>query len=554
MKKDLIEKIDISLEKNSDYKEMTILTLQSAKEVLQIYMNLESDYVASQKTLDNEIASFRDRTQEVKDKIDEFYNSSSVTLEQVKQAQELCESIKEQVINYSSHIDEIQDKIESDKKEMATLKTQSEDLTKQSQDYRDQIIDIKDEINATKTSIEEYVEQGKETFENNLKLLDDSINDFNSKLEEFKNQISTLVQEEKIELETQLHTSKDEIATLVQESKEDIEKITTQSQDQIQKLLENIPKDNPITINGVEATVASNGNIVHYKFQEGVSLEDVDFINEKADNGVDTLLGDKIENFSILAVQDGITLMDDKVVENGHMNASAALNAGTLRLNSSMMEKSTDTDETDKNISSSFSLTPMDVSLEAKMIGLKSDGFSVSSGRVDFFTDSFYVSSKDSDGNIEAKKVLLEGDVVAQQMQNYLYTTNVKDLPPIRADLPSEYAVLSPLFWKYVNPYQTYTISTFGPQFYISASNSYSSCDHSIFMGDRDMGLGIVCSTPDEYSAGINIIEHRGPHTSSISVSSGITLTHSYSENAESPSVTQVRIDSDGFTVNGRNI
>lgn len=532
MKKDLIEKIDISLEKNSDYKEMTILTLQSAKEVLQIYMNLESDYVASQKTLDNEIASFRDRTQEVKDKIDEFYNSSSVTLEQVKQAQELCESIKEQVINYSSHIDEIQDKIESDKKEMATLKTQSEDLTKQSQDYRDQIIDIKDEINATKTSIEEYVEQGKETFENNLKLLDDSINDFNSKLEEFKNQISTLVQE----------------------SKEDIEKITTQSQDQIQKLLENIPKDNPITINGVEATVASNGNIAHYKFQEGVSLEDVDFINEKADNGVDTLLGDKIENFSILAVQDGITLMDDKVVENGHMNASVALNAETIRLNSSMMEKSTDTDETDKNINSSFSLTPMDVSLEAKMIGLKADSFSVSSGRVDFFTDSFYVSSKDSDGNIEAKKVLLEGDIVAQQMQNYLYTTNIKDLPPIMADLPSEYAVLSPLFWKYVNPYQTYTISTFGPQFYISASNSYSSCDHSIFMGDRDMGLGIVCSTPDEYSAGINIIEHRGPHTSSISVSSGITLTHSYSENAESPSVTQVRIDSDGFTVNGRNI
>ncbi|PAF53687.1 hypothetical protein BKH42_04100 [Helicobacter sp. 13S00482-2] len=64
MKKDLIEKIDLSLDKNSDYREMTILTLESAKEVLQIYMNLESDYVASQKTLDNEIASFRDRTQE----------------------------------------------------------------------------------------------------------------------------------------------------------------------------------------------------------------------------------------------------------------------------------------------------------------------------------------------------------------------------------------------------------------------------------------------------------------------------------------------------------
>lgn len=397
---------------------------------------------------------------------------------------------------------------------------------------------IKDGTTATTNKIEAILKDQSLIIES-VKEVQKSIDDFNTQLPLEKKDID--------DIKTEIITKKKEIINSITSK---IDELQNQKDD----ILRLIKSFSNVAINGVEATVASNGNIVHYKFQEGVSLEDVDFINEKADNGVDTLLGDKIENFSILSVQDGITLMDDKVVENGHMNASVALNAETIRLNSSMMEKSTDTDETDKNISSSFSLTPMDVSLEAKMIGLKSDGFSVSSGRVDFFTDSFYVSSKDSDGNIEAKKVLLEGDIAPQQMQNYLYTTNIKDLPPIRADLPSEYAVLSPLFWKYVNPYQTYTISTFGPQFYISASNSYSSCDHSIFMGDRDMGLGIVCSTPDEYSAGINIIEHRGPHTSSISVSSGITLTHSYSENAESPSVTQVRIDSDGFTVNGRNI
>lgn len=207
MKKDLIEKIDISLEKNSDYREMTILTLQSAKEVLQIYMSLESDYLASQKILDNEIASFKDRTQEVKDKIDEFYNSSTVTLEQVKQAEELCESIKEQVLNYSKHIDEIQDKIDSDKKEMESIKNNVEELEKQTEENTKQANNALSEIEKNKI---ETLEQLKEAFTTNLSNLEEKITEYDKNLQEFKQEI----EDSKTEFQTLATTTKTEINTL----------------------------------------------------------------------------------------------------------------------------------------------------------------------------------------------------------------------------------------------------------------------------------------------------------------------------------------------------
>lgn len=254
MKKDLIEKIDISLEQNSDYREMTILTLQSAKEVLQIYMNLESDYVASQKTLDEEIASFRDRTQEVKDKIDEFYSSSSITLEQVKQAEELCEAIKEQILNYSKHIDEMQDKIEADKQEMQSIKNDTQELEKQTEENAKQSTNALNEIEKNKTEI---LEELKDTFNTNLANLEEKISNYDKKIQETqqeiensKNEFETLATGAKTEISTlstdsinAIKNSKEEIDTLVETSKTTLKTQFETSLEQLDNEASNIKTD-----------------------------------------------------------------------------------------------------------------------------------------------------------------------------------------------------------------------------------------------------------------------------------------------------------------------
>lgn len=254
MKKDLIEKIDISLEQNSDYREMTILTLQSAKEVLQIYMNLESDYVASQKTLDEEIASFRDRTQEVKDKIDEFYSSSSITLEQVKQAEELCEAIKEQILNYSKHIDEMQDKIEADKQEMQSIKNDTQELEKQTEENAKQSTNALNEIEKNKTEI---LEELKDTFNTNLANLEEKISNYDKKIQETqqeiensKSEFETLATGAKTEIRTlstdsinAIKNSKEEIDTLVETSKTTLKTQFETSLEQLDNEASNIKTD-----------------------------------------------------------------------------------------------------------------------------------------------------------------------------------------------------------------------------------------------------------------------------------------------------------------------
>lgn len=317
MKKDLIEKIDISLDQNSDYREMTILTLQSAKEVLQIYMNLESDYLASQKTLDDEIASFKDRTQEVKDKIDEFYSSSSITLEQVKQAEELCEAIKEQILNYSKHIDEMQDKIEADKQEMQSIKSDTQELEKQTEENAKQSTNALNEIEKNKT---ELLEKLKDTFDTNLANLEKKIADCDKKIQEAqqeiensKSEFETLATGAKTEISTlstdsinAIKNSKEEIDTLIKTSLKQLDELQNQKDD-ISRLIKNFSN---VNIEGTDVTVMTTGNTAHYKFEDGTVLDGVDFINEKADNGVDNII-DKVQNLSILNVRDGITFTNN---------------------------------------------------------------------------------------------------------------------------------------------------------------------------------------------------------------------------------------------------
>lgn len=316
MKKDLIEKIDISLDQNSDYREMTILTLQSAKEVLQIYMNLESDYVASQKTLDDEITSFRDRTQEVKDKIDEFYSSSSITLEQVKQAEELCEAIKEQILNYSKHIDEMQDKIEADKQEMQSIKSDTQELEKQTEENAKQSTNALNEIEKNKT---ELLEELKDTFNINLANLEEKIADCDKKIQEAqqeiensKSEFETLATGAKTEISTlstdsinAIKNSKEEIDTLVETSKTTLKTQFETSLEQLDNEASNIKTDISTQAtdvkNDITAYIDTSKNQIEQSLKPLSNLSSLDLSHYKfTDNGALFVSDDGIEKKFLL--------------------------------------------------------------------------------------------------------------------------------------------------------------------------------------------------------------------------------------------------------------
>lgn len=316
MKKDLIEKIDISLEQNSDYREMTILTLQSAKEVLQIYMNLESDYVASQKTLDEEIASFRDRTQEVKDKIDEFYSSSSITLEQVKQAEELCEAIKEQILNYSKHIDEMQDKIEADKQEMQSIKNDTQELEKQTEENAKQSTNALNEIEKNKT---ELLEELKDTFNANLANLEEKISNYDKKIQETqqeiknsKSEFETLATGAKTEISTlstdsinAIKNSKEEIDTLVETSKTTLKTQFETSLEQLDNEASNIKTDISTQADDVKKNITAYINNSKEQIEQSLkplsNLSSLDLSHYKfTDNGALFVSDDGVEKKFLL--------------------------------------------------------------------------------------------------------------------------------------------------------------------------------------------------------------------------------------------------------------
>lgn len=528
MKKDLIEKIDTSLETNSDYREMTILTLESAKEVLQIYMNLESDYVASQKTLDDEIASFKDRTQEVKDKIDEFYSSSSITLEQVKQAEELCEAIKEQVLAYSKHIDEIQDKIEADKQEMEAIKNDTKELEKQSEENAKESTNALNEIQKSKT---EVLEGFKEAFNTNLANLEELIADYNKKtqeahqeIENSKSEFETLANSAKTEINTlstdsinAIKNSKDEIDTLVETSKtslktqldNSLEQIDNEASDiktevdtkkkeiidsisskidELQNQKEDISRllksASNVAIEGTEVSVMTTGNIIHYSFEPGTALDGVDFINEKADNGVDKII-DKVQGLSTLNVGKGINLslnLFDETKTNSYLYLNRGAKIGV---------------HYGDNIQTTMSMNTNGT----------------------FFDNDVYVRDK---------KVLLQGDIDTNTGSNQKYfsitdfslSSDLGSIPP-EIENQKGYLFLSPKIWQSKTNAQLFSIDMnryFGMSAY-DLGESYGGEEaptdffqkavyHYFNMGVADAGIFLGCRVPESYysDSGINIV------------------------------------------------
>lgn len=171
MPTNLIEKINQALEANNDYKQMTILTLISAKEVLEAFKLLENGYTETKTLLDNSIINFSDQSQKIQNIIDTFYTDSSITLDQIHQAKILCEEIHNQFNAISMMNENI---------------ITSESNTKA---YRDESLALKDEITQSITNAHSAIE-------NNLNTIQTKINEFSAKFEEFNNlvdQINTLL-------------------------------------------------------------------------------------------------------------------------------------------------------------------------------------------------------------------------------------------------------------------------------------------------------------------------------------------------------------------------
>lgn len=158
----LIKKINQALEANTDYKQMTILTLISAKEVLEAFKLLESGYSETKGLLDNSIINFSDQSQKIQNIIDSFYTDSSITLNQINQAKILCEEIHNQFNAISI---------------MSANITTSESNTKA---YRDESLILKDEITQNITNAQSAIE-------NNLNTIQTKINEFSAKFQEFNN-------------------------------------------------------------------------------------------------------------------------------------------------------------------------------------------------------------------------------------------------------------------------------------------------------------------------------------------------------------------------------
>lgn len=102
-------------------------------------------------------------------------------------------------------------------------------------------------------------------------------------------------------------------AEIFAKKKEIIDSITSKldelqnQKDDISRLIKNFSN---VNVEGTDVTVMTTGNTAHYKFEDGTVLDGVDFINEKADNGVDKII-DKVQNLSILNVRDGITFTNN---------------------------------------------------------------------------------------------------------------------------------------------------------------------------------------------------------------------------------------------------
>ncbi|PAF51996.1 hypothetical protein [Helicobacter sp. 13S00477-4] len=142
-----IKKTNLALENNTDYRQLTILTLENTRELLSIYKGLESGYAQSRTDMDNFVLDFEHKTIEVNDKIQAFNDSTDITLKQIQDAQKLVSDIATEGKVWLEKIQSIGEDTQKAKEQIANIKT----LNEEAKGYRDQTISVRNEFN-TKVS------------------------------------------------------------------------------------------------------------------------------------------------------------------------------------------------------------------------------------------------------------------------------------------------------------------------------------------------------------------------------------------------------------------
>lgn len=342
----------------------------------------------------------------------------------------------------------------------------------------EEIQKIKDGNTAETNKIESILKDQSLIVES-IKQVQKSIDDFNTQLPldiKDMNDIKTEVVAKKKEIIDSISSKMDEL----QNQKEDISRL--------------IKSASNVAIEGTEVSVMTTGNIIHYSFEPGTALDGVDFINEKADNGVDRII-DKVQGLSTLNVDKGINLslnLFDETKTNSYLYLNRGAKIGV---------------HYGDNIQTTMSMNTYGI----------------------FFDNDVYVRDK---------KVLLQGDIDTNTSSNQEYFSvtdaslgnGLGSIPP-EIQNQKGYIFLSPNIWAKKTNTQLFFMDMGNRYFGINTfdlGDSYGSEEalpiydlyqkavhHSLEMGVADQAMFLTCSVPRDYysDSGIDIVytkTHRG--------------------------------------------
>lgn len=376
-----------------------------------------------------------------------------------------------------------------------------------------------------------------------------SIDDFNAQF--------TLDQKDINNIKTEIFSKKKEIIDSITSKIDELQN----QKDDILRLLKSYSN---VDISGQEVFVRDTSSIIYYRFEDGTVLDGVDFINEKADNGVDKII-DKAEISSILKVGNGVVLQNNYKNETGYTGSYFILNEDAK-------------------------IGFFDSGTNQNNITMKSDGT--------FFDKDIFVQNK---------KVLLEGDIDNSNSSNQKFF--LEEGAERRVPLPhpgydfteadqfdlitnlnpygypmldkENYSFLSPQLWERKRGNSVSTINfakNIGLDIIASSDKGSSGnndngkiVSHNIWMGDPDMPLGLICNVDENsfFDSGI-AIQYSKINKNGISM--GNVGTFIFSQEGYPPgtdtskylppldrssiniSPTQIDIQSKSFTYNGREI
>lgn len=350
-------------------------------------------------------------------------------------------------------------------------------------------------------------------------------------------------------------------AEIFAKKKEIIDSITSkidELQNQKDDILRLIKNFSNVNIEGTDVTVMTTGNTAHYKFEDGVVLDGVDFINEKADNGVDKII-DKVQNLSMLNVRDGITFTNN--YDNNKFGSYFTFNEeAKIGFFDSENHQNTIT------MNLSGTIFSNDIFVGDKKVLKEGDIDNSNNSNQKFFLEEGAERRVPSDGlNFEeADKIYLETNL---NPYGYPYLGNKES-----------YYFLSPQLWKKKIGDSVFAIDFADTAGLNIIANSDGGSDksgnfifHLIKMGDPNMPLALTCRTDKDSSCDSSInIEYSKINDNSIDIMDRGILINSQEgyppdyDTSNSPyplsnsaiyiAPERININSKSFTYNGREV